>query len=170
MRKILIGALVVLFALGVNGVVFAGSNDTQAITFTISSINEIDITGAPTFTVDASMLGFTVGQQLPWLTDSSTSFAFTTNDSGKKITGQLAWTGGTPSNVALTIELGDPDAGGSGATPASETALTDLAAHDLLTAIAQQFASGVQITYKFRALVTAAQVTNKGGTVTLTIM
>jgi lipoprotein-anchoring transpeptidase ErfK/SrfK len=82
-----LGILVFILVFGTmyfgTGLVFAGDSTTQIVTYSVNSINEISVTGAPTLTIIAPA----AGSLLADAEDSTTTYAITTNGSGLKITG-----------------------------------------------------------------------------------
>lgn len=139
-------------------VVFAGNTADQTVTYEVTAINEISVSGNPSaLTVSAA----TAGSQPDEVTDSTTTYAITTNQS-KKITGIL--NSAMPSGVTLKINLVAP----TGGTSASDVSLLATAA-DLVTGITPVAESGKTITYKLSATVAAGVVASANKTVTLTI-
>lgn len=132
---------------------------TQTVTFEVQAINEIATSGDPGALVVSAA---TAGQQPDAVSDSSTTYAITTNETNQKITAALD--AAMPAGVTLTIQLAAP----TGATSAGAVTLTDSAA-DVVTGITQVAESGLGITYTLTADVTAGVLASDDRTVTLTI-
>ncbi len=137
----------------------AGNTATQTVTFEVQAINEISVSGNPGNLIVSTA---TAGSEPDVATDNSTSYSITTNESSKKITGSIS--AAMPANTTLQINLTAPTGGSS----AGDVTLTTTAA-DLVTGIATVAESGLTITYKFSATVSAGVVTSDSRTVTLTL-
>lgn len=162
MRKLFVVLMAMGLCLGFTGIAMAGDNDTQTATYEVSAINELATSGNPgALTVSAA----TAGSEPDAVTDTSTSFAITTNcaTDGKKITAVL--NEAMPSGTTLKITLAAP----SGGTSAGEITLT-ASAQDVVTAIDGVASSGHQISYELDATVAAGVVSSANKTVTLTIV
>jgi hypothetical protein len=141
------------------GSMFASDTATQNVTFTVSSINDITVSGPPAaMTVTAG----TAGGAPTSASDTSSSYAITTNESNRKITAQIDED--MPSNVALRVTLAAP----TGATSAGAVTLSSAPA-DVVTGISNLNESGKGITYGLSATSAAAPVTSASRTVTLTV-
>lgn len=140
---------------------FAESSATQTINYSVPTINQISVADA---SLDFDIVAPDAGSAIAPVTGES-SYSFTTNGSGMKITAAL--TTGMPSGVTLTLVSDDPDDGESGATPAATLTLTGTA-QDLVTNITQQSASSVGLDYELSATLEAA-VVDTADTLTLTI-
>lgn len=159
-KKILIGALVALLALGGAAAVFAGNTATQTVTFEVTAISEITVSGNPgPMTVNAAV----AGAQPTQVTDASTTYNITINQTGK-ITGAL--NNDMPAGVTLAINMTTP---GAPATSAGDKSLST-GAVDLVTGITPLIASTKTITYKLSALVTAGVIASSTRIVTLTVV
>ena len=149
------------FVLGFRGIGVASNTATQTVTVQVSAINEISVSGNPgNLTVSSA----TAGSEPTQVTDATTTYAVTTNQSSAKITGQITSGGAMPGNTTLKINLAAPT-GGSGGT---DVTLTTSAA-DLVTGITQKAESGKTITYKFSATAAAGVLSSTNRTVTLTL-
>jgi len=138
---------------------FAGSSATQTITFSVDAINEIDVSGNPgALTVSTASPG--AGPDT--VTDSSTTYDITTNQSGQKITAAID--SPMPSGVTLKVQLAAP----AGATSAGLVTLTPSAA-DVVTGISTLNQSALGITYTLSATAAAGSMVSDTRTVTLTI-
>ncbi|PKL42450.1 MAG: hypothetical protein CVV41_14675 [Candidatus Riflebacteria bacterium HGW-Riflebacteria-1] len=142
------------------GLVFAGDSTTQIVTYSVNSINEISVTGAPTLTIIAPA----AGSLLADAEDSTTTYAITTNGSGLKITGSLA--DAMPTGVDLRIHLIAPSVGAS----AGVVTFTAATAVTLVTGITQVAESGLGITYTMSASLAAGAIPSATKVVTLTIV
>jgi hypothetical protein len=138
---------------------FAADTATQTVTFSVSAINEISVSGNPgAMTVSTA----TAGSAPTAVSNSSTTYAVTTNETGRKITAELDEA--MPSGVTLTVNLAAP----TGATSAGAVALT-AAAQDVVTGISTLNESGKTIAYGLSATSAAGVQASDTRTVTLTI-
>jgi hypothetical protein len=141
------------------GIATAGSSDTQTVTYEVTAINEISVSGNPgALTVSAA----TAGSQPDEVSEATTTYSITTNESNKKITGAINTA--MPSGVTLKINLVAP----TGASSAGDVSLNGTAA-DLVTGIATLAEGAKTITYKLSATALAGVVASAQKTVTLTI-
>lgn len=157
------GKLVVVLAFGlVMGLMsmgLAASSDTQTVQFQITAIDEIDASGNPgMLTINSATAG---NSTLTPATDSSTTYAVTTNGTGRKITGRLD--SNMPANTTLEASLVAPTGGTSQGYQILST--TDA---DLVTGISTLAESGKTITYRFGATLAAGTVSGSR-VVTLTL-
>lgn len=137
----------------------ASNSAQQTVTYEVSAINELSVSSP---TVSLTVSAATAGSAPTAASDTSTSYAITTNESNRKITGVI--NSNMPTGVALSISLAAP----TGATPEGvKTLSTD--ATDLVTAISTLNASGKMITYNLSATSAAGVVASATKTVTLTI-
>lgn len=111
----------------------------QVIHFEVRPVNELTISGQPTKIVIVTTEGVE-GEA----TEASTTYAISTNEASKKITGSLTHT--LPPGVSLTINLGAPE----GCSSTGEKELTGTAA-DLVTGISRRSARACPIIYKVQA-------------------
>jgi len=154
-----VGALAAAVGLLTSGAVLAGASATQDITYEVTAINEISVSGDPgNLTVSTA----TAGSQPDAVTDSSTTYSITTNETGKKITAAIDTA--MPANVTLSLTATAPSVG----TSAGKQPLSDSAA-DVVTGITQVAESGIGLSYELDATVTAGVVESASKTVTLTI-
>ncbi|MHB0937190.1 MAG: hypothetical protein ACYDCO_03120 [Armatimonadota bacterium] len=138
---------------------YAANSATQTVTYEVSAINEISVSGNPgALTVSTA----TAGSQPNSVSDSSTTYAITTNGTSMKITGAINTN--MPANTTLSVNLTAP----TGGTSAGATSLSTVAA-DLVTGITTLAESGKTIAYTLSATVTAGVVGSASKTVTLTI-
>ena len=141
----------------------AASSATQVINIVVLAINELAISpaGPITMTVNAA----TAGSQPDAVTNSTTTYAITTNKGTdlKKITGSLS--SAMPANVTLKASLAAPTGGAS----AGSVTLTT-GGVDLVNAIDPVAESNLGITYTLSAIAAAGEVASTPETVTLTIV
>lgn len=137
----------------------AATTATATVTFTIGSIDSITVSGNPAaMTVNAA----TAGSAPTSATDATTTFAVTTNNTARRITGAVDST--LPTGVTLSVALAAP----TGATSAGAVALTTTA-QALVTAIANIAQGSLTITYTLAATVSAVQVAGATRVVTYTV-
>jgi hypothetical protein len=137
----------------------AGSTAAQTVTYQVSAINEISVSGNPgAMNVSTA----TAGSSPDEVTDATTTYAITTNGSSKKITAVINTA--MPANVTLKINMTAP----TGGTSAGDVILTNVAA-DAVTDISTLAESGKSITYKLSATPAAGVVPSASKTVTLTV-
>ena len=155
----LVYAMVFAAMLFVTVGVFASESTTQTVTYSVNSINEISVTGAPSLTIVAPAAGSPLADAV----DSTSTYAITTNGSGLKITGSLD--AAMPTGLTLKINLTAPSVGAS----AGDVTFTAATAVDLVTGITQVAESNLGITYTMSATLAAVVVSNGTKIVTLTI-
>ena len=160
MRKLSIIVLVAGSLSLLSGIAMAATSATQTVTYAVSAINAITVSGNPAaLTVNAA----TAGSAPTSVSDATTTYAITTNETGKKITG--ATNTDMPAGLTLTVNLVAPTGGSS----AGATSLSSVAA-DLVTGITTLNESGKTITYNLSATSAAGVVGSASKTVTLTIV
>jgi hypothetical protein len=156
--RILTGALMVALV-SIIDPAFAGSSANQTVTFSVSAINEIAVSGNPgALAVNAA----TAGAAPDTVQDASTTYDLTTNESNRKITAAIDTS--MPSGVTLKVQLAAP----AGATSAGAVTLSTSAA-DVVTGISTLNVTGKSITYSLSATSAAGTVGSDTRTVTLTI-
>ncbi|MCL6590273.1 MAG: hypothetical protein K6U80_10000 [Firmicutes bacterium] len=156
-RAFIVVSLVMILC--ISSFTLAGNTGNQIVTFQVTAINEIATSGNPgPLTVNSAV----AGSQPSSAIDSTTTYAITTNESSKKITGVLDSV--MPANTTLKINLAAP----TGATSAGDVVLSDVAA-DLVTGISKVAESGKTITYTFAADIAAGIIPPTIRTVTLTV-
>jgi len=138
---------------------FAGSSATQTVTYQVSAIDELSVS-SPAISLTVSTA--TAGSAPDAVTDSSSSYSITTNETNRKITGQIDTA--MPTGVTLAVNLAAP----TGATSTGSTVLSTTAA-DLVTGISTLNEAGKAITYSLSATSAAGVVSSASKTVTLTI-
>lgn len=138
---------------------FAADSATQTVTFAVSAINELSVSGNPgALTVSTS----TAGSAPDAVSDSATTYAITTNETNRKISAAIDTA--MPAGVTLTVNLAAP----TGATSVPAFALT-ATAQDAVTGISTLNESGKTITYGLSATSAAGVQASDSRTVTLTI-
>ncbi|MBL7050512.1 MAG: hypothetical protein ISR96_13440 [Nitrospira sp.] len=144
------------------GLSLATNSATQTITFQVLAINEISVSGDP----DAMTISFaTAGSALSSVTDTSTTYSITTNESSRKITGQITTGGNMPSGVILEMNLSAPTGGSS----SGYVTLDSSSASDLVTAISTEAELSKTITYRLSATIAASAVASDTRVVTLSL-
>jgi len=160
MKKISIIVLVAGSLCLLSGIAMAATSATQTVTYAVSAINAITVSGNPAaLTVNAA----TAGSAPTSVSDATTTYAITTNETGKKITGAINTD--MDAGLTLTVNLVAPTGGSS----AGATSLSSVAA-DLVTGITTLNESGKTITYNLSATSAAGVVGSASKTVTLTIV
>lgn len=137
----------------------AQTSATAIVTFTISSISAISVSGNP---AAFNISSVTPGDPPTSATDTSTTYAVTTNATGQKIQGSIDTA--MPTGVTLAITLAAPSTGTS--TGAVDMTTTP---QNLVTGISNVAQSGIGITYTLSATAAAAPVASATRTVTYTI-
>lgn len=148
-----------LAMIGLAGAAFAADTATQSVTYEVTAINELSVSGNPgALTINAA----TAGSAPTSVTDTSTTYAITTNQTARKITAAIDTA--MPLGVTLKANLAAP----TGATSAGAVTLGTVAA-DAVTGITTLNESGKAITYTLDATAAAGVVTSASKTVTFTI-
>jgi len=138
---------------------FASNSATQTVTFAVSAINEISVSGNPgALTVNTA----TAGSAPNAVSDASSTYAITTNEASRKIT--VAIDLAMPDGVTLTAALAAP----TGGTSTGAVTLSTVAA-DAVTGISTLNESGKSITYGLSATSAAGTQNSASRTVTLTV-
>jgi hypothetical protein len=159
-NKVFFGLMAIAFVtFGVSAVAQAANTATQTVTYEVQAINEITVDGAPSLTIDSA----TAGSAPDSVSDNSTTYSITTNESSKKITAAIDTAMET--GLTLEVELAAPTGGGTSAAAQSLSATPV----DVVTAIAPVAESGLTITYTLDATVAAGVVASSTKTVTFTL-
>jgi hypothetical protein len=124
----------------------SGQTATQTVTFAVNPIDQISFTGAPSLTISTASTGGAPAS----VTDATSSWAITTNQTGAKVSASIA--SAMPTNITLSVHLAAP---GGATSPAGQTILTTTPV-DLVTGITQAAASGLAVTYQLTATAAAA--------------
>jgi hypothetical protein len=149
-----------LFLYGLWPCVLVGSTTASAtVTYSIGSVDAISISGNPG---NLNITDAVAGSSPTSATDATTTYAITTNNTSRKVTGALA--SDMPNGVSLAVNLDAP----SGASSTGATTLSTTAAN-LVTGLATEAQGGLSITYSLSATVSADQVTGSTNSVTYTI-
>jgi hypothetical protein len=135
------------------------SSATQAVQMAVLPIRVIAISDAPPVLVRSHAAA---GQEPDGVTEASTTYALTTNETNLKITGRLG--APLPADVSLTVSLAAP----TGASSVGEVALgaTDV---DLVTGISKLAESGRTISLRFAAPVSAGVASSTLNSLVLTL-
>lgn len=158
MRVLRSGAVLAALCLAAAGSA-AGQTATQTVTFEVAAINQIGVSGPPgALVINAA----TAGSAPNTVTENTTTWAVTTNQTNQKITASIP--SNMPAGVTLSVSLAAP----SGASSAGSQALSTTAA-DLVTGITGLNASSLGITYTLTATSAAGQVSSSTRVVTFTI-
>lgn len=147
-------------ALSLVGFVGEAQAQQQTVTFEVQAINEMSVSGDPgALTINTA----TAGSAPTAVTDASTTYAITTNQTGTKITGAVDLA--MPNGVTLAVNLAAP----TGATSAGDVVLGTVDA-DVVTGITQLNEAGKTITYTLSAAPSAGVVASTTRTVTYTVV
>lgn len=157
MRKILFSVPAAILALTAFTGDVSAQTATADATYEVKAINEVGVSGNPAALVIATGTELTDG-----VTENSTTWSVTTNQTGAKITGAID--AAMAEGVTLEVNLAAPSVG----TSAGDVALSTVAA-DLVTAITEVQESSLGVTYTLSALPTAGVVASTTRTVTYTI-
>jgi hypothetical protein len=156
MKAVRILAVLALVA-GVSNIATA-QTATQIVTIQVSAINVISVAGAPSLSITTA----TAGSAPTAVSDASSSWNVTTNQSGAKITASI--NSAMPAGLTLSANLSAP----AGGTSAGLTALSTTAA-DVVTGITKVANGPLGLTYQLDATVAAGVVASTTRTVTYTI-
>jgi len=161
LKNLLIGMAVLGFVLGISILAMADNIATQLVSYEVTAINEIEVSGDPGALVVNSA---TAGSEPTDDTDNTTTWDITTNGGtdGKKLTGAIDTD--MPANTTLEINLTAP----TGATSSGDVTLSTTAA-DAVTLIDSVAESALAITYTLSATIAAGVVAQASKTVTLTL-
>jgi len=159
MKKLVVGLLGLGLVFGFNSLTMAGNTAQQTVTYQVDAINEISVSDNPDNLVINSA---TAGSQPNEDTDNTTTWAITTNQTSRKMTGSI--NSNMPANVTLEINLIAP----TGGVSEGDVSLSSIDA-DLVTSIETVAESGLTITYTLSATVAAGVVPQAQKTVTITL-
>jgi len=138
---------------------FGGTSGSSTMTFNIQSINEIAVTGSPSLTVSSA----TAGQEPNEATAGSSTYAISTNCTGKKLTAALG--SAMPSNTTLKASAAAPSGGGS-----SQGYVTlGTSAATLVTGMGHAAESSLSISYKLGCTAGAGVISSSSKSVVFTI-
>jgi len=130
----------------------------QTVTFQVSAINQISVTGTPSLLINAAVAGSAPTS----VTSVGNSWAVTTNQSTAKITASIPTA--MPAGLTLSANMGAP----AGATSAGLTAL-GVTAVDMVTGITKLNAAALSLSYQLDATAAAGVVASTTRVVTYTI-
>lgn len=159
MRRLAIGLAVAGLLFGLIGLALAANTAQQTVTYEVTAINEVSVSGDPGNLVVSTA---TAGSEPTDATDNSTTWALTTNGATKKMTGSIDTN--MPANTTLEVNLTAPTGGSS----SGDVTLSTTAA-DLVTSVSTVAESGLSITYTLSATIAAGVVAQATKTVTLTL-
>ena len=131
---------------------------SHVLTFQVSAINQVSVSGTPSLTINAAV----AGSAPTTVTATGSTYSVTTNQSGAKITAAID--AAMPTGVTLSTTLAAP----SGGTSAGIKSLSATAT-DVVTGITKLNAAGLAITYQLDATAAAGVVASATRTVTYTI-
>lgn len=134
---------------------------TQTATFQVDAINELGVTGNPSLAVNSA----TAGSAPDDATDASTTWAITTNESNKKLAGDIDTA--MPTGVTLNLSVQVPTQSDGTTTGTSTAQDLTTTGQDLVTGIATAESSGRTLTYTLSATTDAGTVASETRTVTL---
>ena len=135
-----------------------GQTATQTVTFQVTAVNQVAVTGAPTLIINTAVAGSAPTSA----TSAGNTWAVTTNQTGAKITASIPVA--MPAGLTLRANLAAP----AGATSSGLTAIGTVAA-DMVTGITKVFAGGLGLTYQLDATAAAGVVPSSTRVVTYTI-
>jgi hypothetical protein len=148
-----IGALVAFAAVNT-----ASAQVTQTVTFQVSAINQIAVTGAPSLVINAAVAGSAPTS----VTAAANTWSVTTNQSNASITASIPTA--MPAGLTLSALLVAP----AGATSTGSTAL-GVTAVNVITGITKLNSAALGLTYQLDATAAAGVVTSATRVVTYTI-
>ena len=148
-----IGALVAFAAVNT-----ASAQVTQTVTFEVTAINQISVTGAPSLVINTA----TAGSAPTSVTAAANSWSVTTNQSTAMITASIP--SAMPTGLTLSANLIAP----AGATSAGLIALGTTAVN-VVTGITKLNSAALGLTYQLDATAAAGVVTSSTRVVTYTI-
>lgn len=138
---------------------FAASSATQTVTYAVSAINELAVSSP---TVSLTVNSAVAGSAPTSASDATTTYAVTTNETARKITGAINTS--MPTGVTLSVGLAAPSGAlSAGLQPLSTTAV------DLVTSMETVNDPSKVISYQLAATSAAGVVASAAKTVTLTI-
>jgi len=131
---------------------------TQTVTFQVTAINQISVTGAPSLDINTA----TAGSAPTSVTAAANSWSVTTNQSTAMITASIP--SDMPAGLTLSANLIAP----AGATSTGLTALSTTAVN-VVTGITKLNSAALGLTYQLDATAVAGVVTSATRVVTYTI-
>jgi hypothetical protein len=149
---------VLLAALVVAAPAAQAQTASHTVTFAVNAINQISVTGAPSLTITTA----TAGSAPTSVTDATSSWAVTCNQTGAKITASIA--SNMPAGLTLSSSLAAPTL----ATSAGFQSLSTTAV-DVVTGITKLAQGSLGVSYKLDATAAAGVVASATRLVTYTI-
>lgn len=149
-----LGALVALAAVNTA----SAQTATQTVTFQVSAINQVAVTGTPSLVINAA----TAGSAPTSVVSSGNTWSVTTNQTGASITASIPTA--MPTGLTLSANLTAP----SGATSTGLTALGTTAVN-VVTGITKLNAAALALSYQLDATAAAGVVSSATRVVTYTI-
>lgn len=131
---------------------------TQTVTFQVTAINQIAVTGSPSLTINAAV----AGSAPTAVTAAGNTWSVTTNQSGASITASIPTA--MPAGLTLAANLVAP----AGATSTGLTTLGTTAVN-VVTGITKLNAAALGLTYQLDATAAAGVVSSATRVVTYTI-
>ena len=131
---------------------------TQTVTFQVTAINQIGVTGAPSLIVNTAVPGNPPSSA----TSAGNTWAVTCNQTGAKVTASIP--SAMPVGLTLSANLAAP----AGGTSAGLVAL-GVVATDMVTGITKLNASSLGLTYQLDATTAAGVVASSTRVVTYTL-
>ena len=159
-RKLMFFAVGAL-SLAIGGKASAQLTTNQAVTWSVDSVTAISTSGGATLHITTAV----AGSALTTAYDSSTTYAVTTNLTGRSLTVQSNAV--IPAGITLKALFRAPTGATSdGTTPA---AIDNITAQTVVHGITQLFESGLKIIYSLDAAITVAPLANGVATIVITI-
>ena len=131
---------------------------SHVLTFQVSAINQVSVSGTPSLTINAAV----AGSAPTTVTATGSTYSVTTNQTSAKITAAID--AAMPTGVTLSTTLTAP----AGGTSAGQKSLSATAT-DVVTGITKLNQAGLAITYQLDATAAAGVVSSATRTVTYTI-
>jgi hypothetical protein len=141
------------------GMATAAGAQTQTVNFEVKAINQFSITSTP---VTLTITSATAGSDPTPVTDNSSVWAVTTNQTNAKISASIPTD--MPTGVTLGVQLAAP----AGATSTAKD-LASGAAQDLVTGLTKVKGNALTVTYTLSATAAAGVITADSRVVTYTM-
>jgi len=138
--------------------VAAQAQNTQTVTYAVNAVNQIAFSGTPSLTITTAVAGSAPTS----VTDATSSWAVTTNQTGAKISASIPTA--MPTGLTLSASLAAP----AGATSAGFQAL-GVTAVDVVTVVTKLAQGSLGVSYKLDATAAAGVVASATKLVTYTI-
>jgi hypothetical protein len=152
-------SLVIAAVLGLVAASTASAQATQTMTFQVDAINQISVSGTPGA---LAITTATAGSAPTAVTDATTTWAVTTNQTNSKVTAAIDLA--MPTGVTLSLDMQNPTAA------TSATVILGTVAADAVTGITMLNEAGKTVTYTLNATSAAGVVASTSRTVSLTIV